>query len=110
MVKYTLFFDPGSGGRGVYYLIFGYWINYDPGRVILQHGMLSDADANVYQARNKVAIFDDCRYHRLSILEEYNRQYRQRVSTEDLKQFVGYLEQDPDEPNLYKGVLNIHEN
>lgn len=110
MVKYTLFFDPGAGGLGVYYLIFGYWINYDPGRVILQHGMLSDADAKAYMVRNKIAIFDDYRYHRLSILEEYNRQYRARVNTEDLKQFVGYLFQDPDEPIMYKGVLNIHEN
>lgn len=109
LIKYTLFCYPGKNFMiGTHILQVGIWLDMQPGRVILAHGLMTESMLETIRINKAVSVFKDNRYHTLSIESNYNEAYQKRLGQlEFSQQYCGKLLQASWNDNIYYGGLDI---
>lgn len=93
IIKYTLYCQNGHLFKsGVHYLTLGEWIDYENGRTILEHGIMSEEEAKQILSQSLVNVYQYSQNNRMSIREEYNIKYMKKViDRRKLESFAGCL-------------------
>lgn len=90
MGKFTLMCKEGYMLRSSeHYLILGEWVGYAPGYVVLQHGVLSEAEDHQIRSQTLVNIYQDLKSKTVGIIPDYDDKYLSRHP--DLKSLTGYI-------------------
>lgn len=107
MTKYTLYARHGRlFNSDVHFLQIGDWLMFRPDMVILQHGMLSDAEYRQIKTQTLVNVYQHPSYHTISIVAPYDDKYFSRQpDPQRLTQYAGVLHRESDE--LFTGRIHV---
>lgn len=107
MIKYTLYAEPGvCFSTRAHFLTIGRWLDYQPDRIILEHGLMTDSEAEQIKKDGKVNLYQNTNLKTVSIFSSCSREYVNRViNKESLLSYIGFLVRVGD--NLYKGRVEL---
>lgn len=107
MIKYTLYCNKGVLFKsGTHFLTIGDWLPYRPDRIILQHGMFTDAEARQIKSQTYVNVYQSACHNIVSVTEPYNSRYMERKKDKELLQaYIGALVRENE--NLWTGRVHV---
>ena len=107
MTKYTLYCKNGVLFKSsTHFLTIGEWVMYRPDIVILQHGMLTDAELHQIRTQTLVNVYQSNCNNIVSIVEPYNSRYIERKkSKQELQAFIGCLVKESDD--VWTGSVHV---
>lgn len=108
MTKYTLYCKKGQIFRsGPHFLLVGNWLQWMPDMVILQHGLLTDAELHQLDSQTMVNVYQDARFGCISIVEPYADKYLKRkdMVLNKLTQYIGCLNRESF--RFYTGSVHV---
>lgn len=108
MIKYTLYAEPGRGfyHPGLHLLKFGEWMRWNPGKVILKHGILTEGEYKQFLTQEYINIYQDHKCRQMDIFSYYDTYYQKRKGAENMGDYVGMLKKiRPGE--LYVGTVKV---
>ena len=107
MIKYTLYAEPGACfSTRAHFLTIGSWLQYQPDKIILEHGIMTERELAQIKAEGKVNLYQNSNLKTISIFASCSREYANRViNKESLFSYIGSLFKIGD--NLYKGGVEL---
>ena len=107
MTKYSLYCQKGVLFKtGTHFLSIGEWVDYSSDKVILQHGMLTDAELKQIRSQTLVNVYQSACHNLVSIVEPYNTRYYERKKDKAMLQaFIGCLVKKSDD--LWMGKVHV---
>lgn len=107
MIKYTLYAEPGACfSTRAHFLTIGTWLQYCPDKIILEHGLMSEREADQIRKDGKVNLYQNTNLKTVSIYSSCSREYANRViNKETLLSYIGSLFRIGD--NLFKGRVEL---
>lgn len=108
MTPYTLYCKKGQLFRsGPHFLLIGTWLDWYPDQVILQHGLLTDAELRQLESQTMVNIYQDARFGCVSIVEPYAPKYlrKKEIELTGLTQYIGHLTRE--DHHFYTGRVHV---
>ena len=93
MIKYTLYAQLGRVfyNPGAHFLKLGEWLEWMPTRVILKHGILTDAEYQQFKSQEFINIYQDHKCRQMDIFSYYDVYYQKRKGLQNTGDYVGML-------------------
>lgn len=107
VIKYTLICKNGYlFHTDTHFLVIGEWLGFSYGYTILQHGILSEEEAQQIRTQTLVNVYQDIRNKTVSIIAPYHEKYLSRKDNKnDLSLFAGCLKRES--ALIWMGKLHI---
>lgn len=108
MTKYTLCYLPR---KNLYFLVFGHWIigptalEKSGSCISMLNGVVTEAEANLYMSKDKIAVYRDRRFHMINIFYHGSKAYYRKHAEDQNQSFIGYLKRSRRNNKIYVGRL-----